>query len=418
MRNSTTNSNSLPQAIHHSKSQSNIIKGPLYTAYTRNNFGSIPAKHENVIIKPSDITVLQHASSTISKTSPIKLAGRSIRYEILSNSSNSSPTALSNHSHAKAASKSYGGVRHFGDEKRFRNQHMELSCYFPGPGEYSPNFSIYKAKKFRYNSIFNDRKSISLLKSHTVKSINQGTKNVFFHCEDEKDLKTYLGPGCYDLYDTNKFNGGGHHIAFCKEKKFASHNSPFPEDKYSNPLNGPGRCNFQSSFTVKRKNFPSYFFYSKAPKVFTDDEKVEQMNIRECKGKPRNRHNRDKWHERGDKTKDRDKSKVCSLNDEAKKRYEEKEELERKGIDYEQRIKNIKREKLLYQIAMEKFRVFEPKVKGGKCFVFSPSPKESYFTSLVNSKHVPGPCYYNHNSILENTKQKRSFHINSSDIWV
>ena len=406
MKNTTNNSTSFPQTVHHSKSHSNIIKGPLYTAYTRNNFGSIPAKHENVIIKPSDNTVLHHASKTVSKTSPIKFSGNTIRYEILNSNS---PTALSNPS-TKSTSKSTG-IRHFGDEKRFRNPYMELSCYFPGPGEYSPNFSIYKTKNFRYNSIFNDKKSISLLKSHTVKSINQGTKNVFFHFEDEKDLKTYLGPGCYDLYDTTKFNGGGHQIAFCKEKKFASHNSPFPEDKHSNPLNGPGRCNFQSSFIIKRKNYPSYFFYSKTPKVFSDDEKVEQMNIRKCKDK-------DKRRTRADRTKEKEKCKVYSLNDEAKKRYDEKEERERKEIDYEQKIKNIKREKLLYQIAMDKLRVFEPQVKGGKCFVFSPSPKESYFTSLVNSRHVPGPCYYNHNSILESTKPKRSFHINSNDIWV
>ena len=410
MRNTTT---SPPQTLPHSKSHSNIIKGPLYTAYTRNNFGSIPAKYENVLIKPSDNTVLHHASKTISKASPIKVAGNTIRYEILNNNTNNSTTALSNPS-TKSTTKSTGSIRHFGDEKRFRNPHMELSCYFPGPGEYSPNFSIYKAKNFRYNSIFNDKKSISLLKSHTVKSINQGTKNVFFHFEDEKDLKTYLGPGCYDLYDVTRFNGGGHSIAFCKEKKFASHNSPFPEDKHSNPMNGPGRCNFKSSFNIKRKNYLSYFFYNKTPKVFSDDEKVEQLNIRN-----NNNINKDKCSIHLQQQQTPDKHKVCSsLNDEAKKRYDEKEQREKKAIDYDQKIKNIKREKLLFQIAMDKFRVFEPQVKGGKCFAFSPSPKESYFTSLVNSKHVPGPCYYNHNNILENTKQKKSFHINNNDIWL
>ena len=145
--------------------------------------------------------------------------------------------------------------------------------------------------------------------------------------------------------------------------------------------------------------------------MFSDDEKVEQLNIRNNS----TNNNKCSIHQ---STPNKHKVYYSSLNEEAKKRYDEKQQREKKLIDYDQKIKDIKREKLLFQIAMDKFRVFEPQVKSGKCFAFSPSPKESYFTSLVNSRHVPGPCYYNHNNILESTKQKKSFHINNNDIWL
>lgn len=355
-----------------------IKKGAVYTAYNRRTFGSIPSPIENIIFKSDTKPHLINKSrnENANKDLNFKVEGENIRFTLSNNlsKSRSSSSILINKSPITKKEKKY-----FGGDKRFDNWKEEISKYSPGPGEYNPN-TINKPSNYKYKSLFKQKKNESLI-----------PKN-----EDS------LGPGTYNpkyIKDTCKS------VIFLKDKKFSNFNTPFPISQYNSVLSQE-YINYPSSFTIKRKKYPSYFFMKEKNNICSssDDLFFSLTGI----NSPTTTNNQIDTIIPKKKVNE---SKPVWIKEEIRKRITEINQKEKESIDWEQKELNRKKELLQYQKTILNYAIYTPQSKRG--FHFDVSPKMEIF----NKNHVPGPSYYDHNNIMKHLKNKKFFHTNDN-IWI
>lgn len=378
----------LPKKKNESMSNSfrRVFKGPVYTAYNKDNFGSIPSSVENVLFKAKDkieISKIKKNSIKIKKDLDVLIEGDNIKYSFssrLPKSCSSVNLFESKELFKKKKSKFFGG------ETRFDSFKSEITKYYPGPGEYDPDNLKPLFTSNRYHSLFKKNKDESVIFKE----------------------KSNLGPGSYDPYqnDTTK----GKNIIFLKEKKFNDLNGPF-SIKNNNTRVGPGYINLPSGFQIKRAHHPSYFFMKETQGSMSPEDKIYNLTGLNLT-RSRNLINRNNSYGQVLNQKINE-TKPVWIKEELDKKMKEIEKKQTESINEEQKELMRKKNLIKYQREMLKYAMFTP--KGKKGFTFDLSPRGNIFTK----NHVPGPSYYDHNNILSYLKNKKiNFHSKNSTIWL
>lgn len=362
-----------------------VFKGPVHTAYNKDNFGSIPSSVENVLFKAKDkLKISKIKKNSIKKDLDVLIEGDNIKYSFSSRLPKSCSSV--NLFESKDIFKNKKS-KFFGGETRFDSFKREITKYYPGPGEYDPDNSKPLFSTNRYQSLFKKNKDESVIFKE----------------------KNNLGPGSYDPYlnDTTK----GKNIIFMKEKKFNDLNGPF-SIKNSNTRTGPGYINLPSGFQIKRAHHPSYFFMKETKGSMSPEDKIYNLTGLNLT-RSRNLINRDNSFDQVLNQKIINETKPVWIKEELHKKMKEMEKKQTELINEEEKELIRKKNLIKYQREILKYAMFSPKSKKG--FTFDLSPRGNIFTK----NHVPGPSYYDHNNILSYLKSKKvNFHSKDSTIWL
>ena len=243
-----------------SPAKGKLYRGPNWTAYNRENLGSIPGNIENILIKDSE-------------TKKLGFRSNSIRFDPKIDSLNSSsPGPATYYSHRDMnvskpsfSSKGYGSgfcstQNRFDDLKEFNER------YKPGPGQYkvsdNSTISTEVSKSLCYRNIYHERNNRSL-----------------------KVIKSNPGPGEYNPIDymNKKINKNELNFFFRKEL------SRFEKNK-AEIKPGPGKYynSEASDFFIKDKESENYYFKNKTEtmrdkeielKYFKSDRIPEKINV-------------------------------------------------------------------------------------------------------------------------------------------
>jgi hypothetical protein len=191
-----------------------VYRGPNWTAYNRENLGSIPSNIENILIKDNESKKLGFSSNSIRFNSKIDAL----------NSSSPGPGTyysvreINNPNKPSFSSKGYG-TGFCSTKDRFDDLKEFTEKYRPGPGQYKFNdfstISTDVSKSLSYRSMYTDRqhKSLKVQKSspgpgeynpinYMNKNSNKEGLNYFFRNEIARFKETiqkevFPGPGKY-----------------------------------------------------------------------------------------------------------------------------------------------------------------------------------------------------------------------------
>ena len=223
----TADSNSLSKL--ESPKKGRIYRGPNFNAYNRESLGSIPGKHENILVRVSNIGRVGFSSGIANRFSKdINLSPGPASY----NTNQSSSTN-------KESFSSKGYCNGFvSKSERFDNLKEFNDKFNPGPGQYNNSESC---------SLFNQ----------ISKSINY--KNLYEYSGNNKSLKVNVespGPGDYDLIASPPYKKIEYSFNKKPERFFKLKQDIFP---------GPGKYNdiHNSEFFIPDKDKHTSNFFKK-----------------------------------------------------------------------------------------------------------------------------------------------------------
>lgn len=381
-----------------------IYKGTNFPPFLKKNFGSIPTKNDSFLFKFSKKqkslfnSKSDYFDKNYLKNKGYLIKGDNIQFifndlqstnysseEIISNNQSLNNSFINkvlnlknnnNNIFIKNTKKNQKKIVERFDDNFYRNE--ENKKYYPGPCEYDP-YNLEKSYIYRYNSLFKKKNNFSI--------------NRFNDLYESKILEKK------DKKNNVKKSFSSKNIIFGKEKKFCKFNSPFPIN-FDEEKIGPGLFNFPSSFKIPNKNKNSYFFLTGSKK--DDDNNLEKKYIQKEDIK--------NFDEDKNYIKFKDKIKMFNIDNKIKKQIlinKIKEEEEKEKINREKKRKIIEINEL-------KNYFFNIENNDKKGFTFTKIKKGLKFPNY----HIPGPCYYNFENILNSIKSKRNFHSNIKKIWV
>ena len=107
-----------------------VFKGPVHTAYNKDNFGSIPSSVENVLFKAKDkLKISKIKKNSIKKDLDVLIEGDNIKYSFSSRLPKSCSSV--NLFESKDIFKNKKS-KFFGGETRFDSFKREITKYYPG----------------------------------------------------------------------------------------------------------------------------------------------------------------------------------------------------------------------------------------------------------------------------------------------
>jgi hypothetical protein len=336
-----------------------LHKGPNYTAYKRENLGSIPKTIENIIIDDKSRTTYGFSTQSerfSSRSESVKNnfpgPGSYTKTKDFEFSVNSS----------FYSSKGYGNLA--STTERFSDRKDFYDMYLPGPGQYQlfNNTSLTNdiEKKLQYQSLYKDKAAISL--KEKINLPGPGYYNPILKCKNN-----LVDPSHYFKSNENRFK--------VKSKGFNI---------------APGK--YYNDNLIKKSDVMSYYFKDKLPVKENNLKKF--MNIDESTGNP------------GPGSYD---LRTRFGND-----YE-------KVILYQKMKSDIK--KVSKEDGVVKLKVDdkdEENVISGN--PFAQPPKSSYvfvskspkvFNISSKKKHIPGPAYYSPDKL-----GKKTYNYNIENIWI
>ncbi len=417
---------------------SKIRKKPLYNAFDKQNLGCIPSKFDNYIfdlknkskfnkhlklrkkfiaennLYINDIFKDDHLSwKNYGTGNNIELKGNILKFSINNNlnnldrkseidysknkdsfgsffsfTNNLDQSSIkkskdNNEQNKKETNKKYGvnesksfQMKTFSKEDRFLNifyKNKILAKYSPGPGEYNPKKENINDNKYRYFSLFKE------------KSVNPLSEN------RQKD--EHIGPGTYNIIKDINVPGG----SFSKSKKF---------DLFENNrdiMKVPGSNDLPGSINIKDIHKKNFYFMIHSPKY-------EKLEIK--LGIDINNNYKINKNIYQNKKGSFEKGKIINtdwIKGELEKKIKEK--LNRGNL-YEN-LSLFKNVKIKGNEINSNYNHYNEACTRGKTFTFNNIPK---FLSF-KTKHIPGPCYYDPNKIMNGIKLKKNFN-SKEDGWI
>jgi len=413
---------------------SKIRKEPIYNAFNKKNLGSIPSKFDNYIfdlkkklklnkhlklrkkfiadnnLNINDVFKDDHLSlKNYGTGNNIELKGNILKISINNDLSNSDKknefysknknsfdslysftnnlnlssikkNKVNNEQNEKERNKKYGinesksfQKMNFPKEDRYFNvfyKNKILEKYYPGPGEYNPKKEDINENKYRYFSLFKEK---------------------FYPLSEIRKKGEDIGPGTYNIIKNINIPGG----SFSKSKKC----NLFENNK--DIMLGPGSNDLPGSINIKDIHKKNFYFMIHSPKYEKPEIKLG-IDI----------NNNYKINENIYKNKKETFVKGKAINtDWIKSELEKKikEKLNRRNL-YENLslFKKVKEN----EINSNKYNYNEIYTRG-KIFSFSKIPRFLCF----KKKHIPGPCYYDPDKIMNGIKLKKNFNSKENG-WI
>jgi hypothetical protein len=341
-----------------------LHKGPNYTAYKRENLGSIPKSIENIIVDDKSRTTCGFSSQSERFSS----RSESVKNGFPGPGSYSKPHDFdySVQNTSFYSTKGYGNFastsERFSDRKDFND------TYMPGPGQYQLFHKASLTKdietKLLYQSLYKDKAAMSLKeKIHTP------------------------GPGYY-----NPILGVENVLSSDPSHFFKSHGDRFKVRSKGFNI-APGKYYSEGSLTKANNSGSSYYFKDKLPVKENNLRKF--MNIDETTGNP------------GPGSYD--------LRTRFGKDYEKVILYQKMKSDIKKVIKDSNEDKKVREDKGEAHDVisgnpFAQPPKSSYVFV-SKSPK--MFNHATKKKHIPGPAYYS-----PELSGKKTYNYNIENSWI
>jgi len=415
---------------------SKIRKEPIYNAFNKKNLGSIPSKFDNYIfdlkkklklnkhlklrkkfiadnnLNINDVFKDDHLSlKNYGTGNNIELKGNILKISINNDLSNSDKknefysknknsfdslysftnnlnlssikkNKVNNEQNEKERNKKYGinesksfQKMNFPKEDRYFNvfyKNKILEKYYPGPGEYNPKKEDINENKYRYFSLFKEK---------------------FYPLSEIRKKGEDIGPGTYNIIKNINIPGG----SFSKSKKC----NLFENNK--DIMLGPGSNDLPGSINIKDIHKKNFYFMIHSPKYEKPEIKLG-IDI----------NNNYKINENIYQNKKETFVKGKAINtDWIKSELEKKikEKLNRRNL-YEN-LSLFKKEKVKEnEINSNKYNYNETYTRG-KTFSFNKIPR---FLCL-KKKHIPGPCYYDPDKIMNGIKLKKNFNSKENG-WI
>lgn len=355
-----------------------IYKGANWTAYNRENLGSIPLlsnKSENVLINNNPNRLgFNTQSDRFCKLND------SIRLNYPGPGSYSIPVTTSSSTINMSTSSKKGEYDKFLEEnKRFDDPKLYYEKFYPGPGKYdSKTISELAVKNDRYKALFNHTYAMSL-----------------------KMPQDKPGPGCYD-FNLDKIKYNKDYLGF--ESNFKSTSVRFKNKSKIKNLSsqiqvpGPGQYFINTVDKIETDNKKSNFFFSEhTPKEENLLSKYLMKRAEDSKSKTYNVPGPGSY----------------ELSKPIGKEYKEQMFYDNNSNN----LMNKKTEKLnetddilLNKIKPkinEYYSTYKKPVKDSYCFL---SKRHEEISKL----HVPGPAYYSPNI----QASKSNFNRNDQKLWI
>jgi hypothetical protein len=340
-----------------------LYKGPNYTAYKRENLGSIPRSIENIIMDDKSKT----ACGFSSQSDRFSTRSESVKHNFPGPGSykNKNDFDYSVQNSTFYSSKGYGNLasttERFNDRKDFND------TYMPGPGQYQlydkGSLARDSQAKTLYQSLYKDKAAISL--KEKLDTPGPGFYNPILKCRN-------------NLTEISSF--------------FKSHENRFKVKSKGYNI-APGK--YYNDSVGRRNNSQSYFFKDKLPQK--DNNLKKFMNIDDTTGNP------------GPGSYElmtrfgKDYEKVIlyqTMKNDVKKAFKGSDE-NKKG-EFEDQKNDIK--------SFTSGNPFAQPEKSSYVFV-SKSPK--MLNPSQKKRHIPGPAYYS-----PSKPAKKSHNYNIENIWI
>ena len=372
------------------KVKGKLYKGSIYTPSSKCNFGSIPAKneqilfHDNLLKKSKSLPTFVRGKT---KSIPISKQGTVIQYYvdqpankvIFNNTSFKKQSTIDPNIYKKKVLN-----RSFGTSQRFvEDTNTYLNRFYPGPSDYQKdviNRDFYHSSNvFKYTSLFKQNSSQFLF-----------------------DKTNHLGPGCY--YRDKSNDAYKIPIIFKREKKFFNLKDKIREK--SGEISGPGLFDIKSCFDLSDRKRPNYYFMQHSDINVNYEDKYNKYE--------KERHIAEKQR----------------IYDLKKRRIRQnyntffKDEVYKYQKQYLNQHKEIKKNRSKKEIEVQRFRDMlkfqmeiyantREQIKLKKGFASISTKKGIDY----KNNHVPGPCYYDYNKILYFLNTKKHHHNKKNGVW-
>lgn len=191
------------------KSKGKLIKGPIFTAFNKQNLGSIPGKSENVILKEGSSIKKGFSSNTS------RFLNRSETVKNNFPGPGTYSNKESNISNIIYSNKGYGNG-FISRQSRFDDYNDYISKFKPGPSQYSENRNINNSinQSLLYSSLYFQNPQLCLKQ----KQITPGPGYYEIYKTDNNDSNTILNTENFFFKSSSKrFNYNSNKIEYEKE---------------------------------------------------------------------------------------------------------------------------------------------------------------------------------------------------------